>query len=133
MVLTFRYRLKDGNQRVQLKKLAGQVNLVWNASNEVIRENWRRSRKYTTKADLNAITRGASKEMDLNSQTIQAVSYEVLLRTQKAQKRIRFRTGRRNLGWMPFNGQTVKYCGDSISYNGFKFRLSGSIPAQKPS
>jgi hypothetical protein len=103
MVLTYRYRLKDGNQRDQLKKLSGQVNLVWNVSNEVIRENWRRSRKYTTKADLNAITRGASKEMDLNSQTIQAVSYEVLLRTQKAQKRIRFRTGRKNLGWIPFN------------------------------
>ncbi len=123
MVLTYRYRLKDGKHREQLKKLSGQVNLVWNVSNEVIRENWRRSRKYTTKADLNAITRGASKEMDLNSQTIQAVSYEVLLRTQKAQKRIRFRTGRKNLGWVPFNGQTVKYCGDYITYNGFKFRL----------
>ena len=101
MVLTYRYRLKDGNQRYQLKKLAGQVNLVWNVSNEVIRENWRRSRKYTTKAYFNVITRGASKEMLLNSQTIQAVSYEVLLRTQKAQKRIRFRTGRKNLGWVP--------------------------------
>jgi hypothetical protein len=44
------------------------VNLVWNVSNEVIRENWRRSRKYTTKADLNVITRGASKEMLLNCQ-----------------------------------------------------------------
>jgi transposase len=123
MVLTYRYRLKDGNQRDHLKKLAGQVNLVWNVSNEVIRENWRRSRKYTTKADLNVITRGSSKEMLLNSQTIQAVSYEVLLRTQKAQKRIRFRTGRKNLGWVPFNGQTVKYCGDYITYNGFKFRF----------
>lgn len=123
MFLTYRYRLKDGNQRNQLKKLAGQVNFVWNFSNEIIRENWRRSRKYTSKNDLHALTKGASKELDINSQTIQAVAYEVLLRTQKAKKRIRFRTGRKNLGWVPFNGQTAKYCGDYITYNGFKLRL----------
>ena len=123
MVLTYRYRLKDSNQRDQLKRLAGQVNFVWNFSNEIIRENWRRSRKYTSKNDLHVLTKGASKELDINSQTIQAVAYECLLRTQKAKKHVRFRTGRKNLGWIPFNGQTVKYCGDYITYNGFKFRL----------
>lgn len=102
MVLTFRYRLKDGNQRDKLKKLAGQVNFVWNFSNEIIRENWRRSRKYTSKNDLHGLTKGASKELDINSQTIQAVAYECLLRTQKAKKNVRFRTGRKNLGWVPF-------------------------------
>lgn len=123
MVLTYRYRLKDSNQRDKLKKLAGQVNFVWNFSNEIIRENWRRSRKYTSKNDLHVLTKGASRELDINSQTIQAVAYECLLRTQKAKKRVRFRTGRKNLGWVPFNGQTVKYCGDYITYNGLKFRL----------
>ena len=61
MVLTYRYRLKDGKQRDQLKKLAVQVNFVWNFSNEIIRDNWRRSRKYTGKNDLHVLTKGASK------------------------------------------------------------------------
>jgi len=47
MILTYRFRLKDQNKRNLLKGFAGQVNLVWNTCNEVIRENWRRSRKYT--------------------------------------------------------------------------------------
>ncbi|HET9238867.1 MAG TPA: transposase [Oligoflexus sp.] len=123
MVLTYRYRLKDGNQRSQLKRLSGQVNFVWNFSNEVMRENWRRSRKYTTRNDLHVLTKGASQELDINSQTIQAVAYECLLRTQKSKKRVRFRTSRKNLGWIPFNGQTVKFCGNFINYNGFKFRF----------
>ena len=123
MVLTFRYRLKDGNQKGRLKTLAGQVNFVWNFANEVIRENWRRSRRYTTKNDLHRLTRGASKELDINSQTIQSVVYECLLRTQKVKKHVRFRSGRKNLGWIPFNGQTVKYCGAYITYNSLKVRL----------
>jgi len=125
MILTYRFRLKDQNKRNLLKGFAGQVNLVWNTCNEAIRENWRRSRKYTNKTDLNAITRGASKEMAINSQTIQAVSYEVLKRTQLCKKRIRFRTAKRckNLGWVPFNGQTVNFHGGYVDYNGFRFRL----------
>jgi len=125
MILTYRFRLKDQNKKNLLKGFAGQVNLVWNTCNDVIRENWRRSRKYTNKADLNAITRGASKAMAINSQTIQAVSYEVLKRTQLCKKRIRFRTAKRgkNLGWVPFNGQTMKFHGGYADYAGERFRL----------
>jgi hypothetical protein len=107
MVFTYRYRLKDGSQKDLLKKLSGQVNFVWNFANEVIRENWRRSRKYTSKNDLHALTKGGSKELDINSQTIQAIAYECLLRTQKAKKHIRFRTGRKNLGWIPSTGRPL--------------------------
>ena len=123
MILTYRFRLKDGNQKPKLKKLSSQVNLVWNFSNEIIRENWRRSRQVTSKNDLHALTKGSSKLLDINSQTIQAVAYECLLRVQKSKKRVRFRTARKNLGWTPFNGQTVKFHGGYIDYNGYRFRL----------
>ena len=105
--------------------MAREVNFVWNVCNEVIRENWRRSRKYTQKSDLNRITKGASVGLSINSQTIQTVSYEILKRTQKAKKHIRYRTrkGGKNLGWVPFQGQTIKFCGDYVLYNGTKFRL----------
>src|SRR3954470_17788353 len=41
MLLTYKFRLKDGTKRKELKALAGNCNFVWNFSNEVIRRRWR--------------------------------------------------------------------------------------------
>jgi len=99
--------------------MASHVNLVWNLSNEYIRKRWKESRFYTSKSDLHEITKSSSKELTINSQTIQAVAYEVLLRIQKAKKPIKFRH-RKKLGFIPFNGQTFKLFKGYLSYNGFK-------------
>jgi putative transposase len=123
MHLAYKFRLKDGIHRKQLKLLAGRVNFVWNFSNEVIRRRWQTSRFFTSKNDLHALTKGSSKLLDINSQTVQAVAYECLLRVQKTKKRVRFRTARKNLGWVPFNGQTCAFHSVYIDYNGFRFRL----------
>lgn len=123
MYLTYKFRLKDGTKRDQLKRLAGNVNFVWNFSNDVIRRRWAESRMWTSKTDLQLLTKGSSKELEINSQTVQTVAHECLLRVQKAKKRIRFRTGKKNLGWVPFNGQTVKFHGGYVDYNGYRFRL----------
>lgn len=123
MLLTYKFRLKDGIKRKELKGLAGNCNYVWNFSNEVIRRRWKESRFYTSKNDLHVLTKGSSKLLEINSQTIQAVAYECLLRVQKTKKSVRFRSGKKNLGWVPFNGQTVKFHGGYIDYNGYRFRL----------
>ena len=123
MILTYKFRLKDGTKRRELKTLAGNVNFVWNYSNEIIRRRWQQSRFYTRKNDLHVLTKGSSKLLEINSQTVQAVAYECLLRVQKAKKSVRFRTGKKNLGWVPFNGQTVKFHCGYIDYNGYRFRL----------
>lgn len=123
MLLTYRFRLKDGTKRKELKALAGNVNFVWNFCNEVIRRRWRESRFYTSKSDLQVLVKGSSKLLEINSQSIQAVAHECLLRVQKTKKQVRFRTGKKNLGWVPFNGQTVKFHGGYIDYNGFRWRL----------
>ena len=34
MMLTYKYRVKDGTKKVLLKKLSGNVNFVWNYANE---------------------------------------------------------------------------------------------------
>ena len=132
-ILTYRFRLKEGNKVKALKTLAGEVNFVWNFSNYVIREKWKRSRAYTDKNELHALTKSSSKELNINSQTVQAAAYEVLLRTKKCKKKIRFRTakGGKNLGWVPFNGQTIKFHGGYIDYNGFRFRLWQHRPLPK--
>ena len=120
MILTYRYRLKDGGSKVnRLRAMSSHVNLVWNLSNEYIRKRWKESRFYTTKSHLHEITKGSSKEILINSQTIQATAYEVLLRVQKTKKKVRFRSRKKNLGFIPFNGQTFKLYKGYLNYNGF--------------
>jgi IS605 OrfB family transposase len=121
--MTYKFRLKDSGKRDRLKALAFQVNLVWNYSNEIIRKRWKESRFHTNRPDLNPLIAGTSKELDINSQTVQAVAYECLLRTQKAKKNVRWRSSKNGLGWVPFNGQTFKFHGGYCEYNGLKFRL----------
>jgi transposase len=124
-ILTYKFRLKDGTTSKKLKGMAGAVNFVWNFSNDILRTNWKKSRKYTNKNELHALTKGSSKELPINSQTVQATYEELLLRTKQFKKQLRFRTakGGKNLGWVPFKGQTIDFCGDYIYYDGNKFRL----------
>ena len=125
MISTYKFRLKDGNTAKKLKSMAGAVNFVWNYTAEIYRSNWKKSRKYTNKYDLGPLTKGASKELPINSQTIQAITQEFATRTKQFKTQLRFRTakGVKNLGWVPFNGQTIDFCGDFINYDGNKFRL----------
>ena len=123
-ILTYKFRLKDGNTAKKLKAMAGAVNFVWNYSNGIMRSNWKRA-KYTNKNELHALTKGSSKELPINSQTIQATYEELLVRSKQFKKQLRFRTakGGKNLGWVPFKGQTVDFCGAYINYDKQKFRL----------
>lgn len=127
---TYKYRIKDSTTQKKLTFLAKEVNFVWNVCNEQIRKRWKESRRITTKVELNKITRGASKFLSINQQTIQAVSYELETRTRKNKKFIKFR-GKKSLGWIPFNGQTIKICGDLVNYNKciFKFWKSRDFPS----
>jgi putative transposase len=124
-ILTYKFRLKDGNTAKKLKSMAGAVNFVWNFSNDVMRTKWKKSRTYTNKNELHALTKGATKELPINSQTIQATYEELLVRSKQFKKQLRFRTakGGKNLGWVPFKGQTVDFCGGYIVYDKQKFRL----------
>jgi len=123
MTYKYKFRLKDSGTKERLKALAYEVNLVWNYSNEIIRKRWKESRFYTNRSDLNHLMAGASKDLDINSQTVQAVAYECLLRTKKAKKNVRWRSSKKGLGWVPFNGQTFKFHGGYCEYNWLKLRL----------
>jgi len=122
-ILTYKFRLKDSGTGRKLKALSYEVNLVWNYTNEIIRKRWKESRFYTNRSDLNPLLAGASSVLNINSQTVQAVAYECLLRTKKAKKHVRWRSKKKSLGWLPFNGQTFKFHGGYCDYNGLKLRL----------
>ena len=119
--MTYKYRIKDSSIKKVLVSMSNEVNLVWNFCNEVIRRRWKESRFFTYESTLNSLTKGSSKELNINSQTIQA-TFQELLKQVKKRKVVRFRSRKRKLGWVPFNGQTFKFLGNYSTYNGIKIR-----------
>jgi transposase len=121
-VLTYQYRIKDSTVKKTLISMAASVNFVWNFSNDIVRRRWKESRFFTYDSTLNLLTKGSSKELPINSQTIQATFQELLKQVKKNKKQIRFRSRKNKLGWIPFNGQTFKFLGNYSIYNGHKIR-----------
>jgi len=106
--------------------MAGQVNFVWNYCNETSAHAYQRNKQFLTNVELDALTKGTSKLLNINSQTIQAITKEHYnRRKQYKRSKLRWRS-RRSLGWIPFKGQTVKVIGDTIVYNKQSFRFWNS-------
>lgn len=131
-MLTYKYRIKDSNKIKVLKQMASDTNFLWNHVNSFIRKRWKESRKYTSEFETNKVVVGASGVLSINQQTCQAVAHECALKTKKAKKSVRFRSAKkgRNLGWVPFNGQTFKFKDDVATYNKqtFKVWYSRALP-----
>jgi putative transposase len=98
----FKLRLRDKHAR-ELRRQARAVNFVWNYCNETQQKAARARRKWLTAVDLQRLTAGASKELDLHAHTIQKVCQQYdRSRRQHKKAWLRFR-GRKSLGWVPFN------------------------------
>ena len=132
-ILTYHYRIKDNTVRKVLIAMSSHVNFVWNFTCDVTKKLWSESRKYTDLTLLSSLTRGSSRELMINSQTIQATSEEVISKTKQFKKQIRKRSRKRKLGWVPFKGQTFKFLGNYSTYNGFKIRYWYHRPLPKGS
>lgn len=122
-MLTYSYRIKDGNTSDKLNKLAKAVNFVWNYCNETSFFAIKNRSKFLSKYDFRPLTKGASKDLPINSQTIQAVSDEYVTRRKQFKKiKLKWR-GKKSLGWVPFNGQTIKIDNDCVVYDGLTIRF----------
>ena len=124
---TFSYRIKDARVVKPLSALAFGVNQVWNHCCAAGHHTVRHSQKWLSKAQLYASTKGSSKELGVNSQTVQAV-VEAFCDKRKAARRpfLRWRKSggvRRSLGWVPFKNQTVTIEGSKVTYGGKTFYL----------
>jgi transposase len=115
MYLTYRFRLKDRRLK-ELKRQAGAVNFVWNYCNEVMRRRWKESRKYTNESDLHKLTKGAGKELGIYSQTVGEVYNEICSKVRQFKKPLRWRSGKKNLGWIPLCNQSIKIDKDRIIF-----------------
>lgn len=131
VIRTFSFRIKDSTAKKTLCRMCRDVNFVWNYCNQTSAHAYQRNKQFLTYHDLHALTKGASKLLSINSQTIQAIAKEhYTRRKQHKRSKLRWRSRRRSLGWVPFNGQTARVYEDKITYNKqtFRFWKSRELP-----
>ena len=82
---TLKLRIKDKHSKV-LNQLASAVNFVWNYVNDLCFKHLQRTGNFFSAFDIAKYTAGASKELNLHSQTIQAITEELVLRRKQFKK-----------------------------------------------
>jgi putative transposase len=126
MLLTYRYRVKSLNGL--LNSQARAVNYVWNYCNDVQKQALKWSKKWPSGFDLNKLTTGSSKELNLHSGTVNAVCEQYAKsRSQKKRPYLKYR-GKKTLAWVPLKGRELKREGDAFRFAGNTFRVFHSRP-----
>ena len=133
---TLKLRIKDKHSRM-LNQLASAVNFVWNYVNDLCFKHLQRTGKFFSAFDIAKYTAGASKELNLHSQTIQAITEELVLRRKQFKKaKLKWRvsnphSSKRSLGWIPFKKTAIKYQHGQIKYGNHWFSLWDSYGLNK--
>jgi putative transposase len=128
-VITYKYRIKESTSGTHLRKMAGAIHYVWNYCNEVSLLAFRRDKTFLSAYDLHTLTAGTSKDLRLSADTIQQVGTEyVTRRKQWKQIKLKWRSHKRSLGWIPFKAAYIILQGDTVTYCGHRFHLWLSRP-----
>src|SRR5215471_12615436 len=129
--LTFSYRIKDQTSRTHLLKMASAINYVWNYCQEVSLLAYRRDKTFLSAYDLHKLTAGTSKDLRLSADTIQQVCTEYVTRRRQFKKiKLKWRSTKRSLGWIPFKAAYIKRQDHTVTYCGHRFRLWLSRPVE---
>lgn len=129
MKTIYRYRVKN-KHCARLNRMARAVNYVWCYCNDAQKHSLKWKNKFLSGFDLNKLTSGSSKILDLHSGTINAICEQYAKsRNQRKKPFLKYR-GKKSLGWIPFKGRDIKttkngFCFYSIDYSVF---LSRPIP-----
>lgn len=122
MQLTYKFRLRDTADS-ELRRQARAVNIVWNYCNERQREAVSKGRKWLNKFDLQKLTAGASKEIDIHAHTIQRVCAQYAdSRFLHKKPWLRWRSNKKSLGWVPFNKGHVAYKDGAFWFRGRPYK-----------
>lgn len=121
MQLTYKFRLRDTTDS-ELRRQARAVNFVWNFCNDTQKSALLWNKRWPTGYDLQKLTAGASKELDIHAHTIQQVcqQYE-RSRKQHRKASLRYR-GKKSLGWVPFNKGHITYRKGAFWFRGREYR-----------
>ncbi|MDE0005140.1 MAG: transposase [Rhodospirillaceae bacterium] len=144
--LTVRCRVADRHTRA-LRRMARQVNQVWNYCNETSYRAITRDGRWLHHFDfMRDPLRGTSRVMredwpgsvHIPQTTVSEVAKEYCTRRDRARRTfLRWRGSVRHranysLGWVPFHGQTVRYAPGRVRFAGAWFRLRGSGRLNEP-
>ena len=125
---TLKLRIKDKHCEV-LDQLASEVNFVWNYVNDLSFKHLKRKGEFLTAYDIAKYTKGTSKECGLHSQTIQAITEELVIRRKQFKKtKLKWRvsnkkSARRSLGWIPLKKVAIKYADGYVQYGKHQFKV----------
>jgi IS605 OrfB family transposase len=132
MLLTYRYRVKDGTTAKHLAAMARSVNTVWNYCGDIQNASRRLNRRWPSGFDLIGLTNGCTKELGLHSDTVQAVCKQFAISRDKARRKPRWRASKgpkRSLGWIPFQcSRPIKVDADAVIFLKRRYRLWLSRP-----
>lgn len=121
-MITYRFKIK--NPPGILRKMAMDVNFVWNYCNDVSMQYLDKQGKWLSGYDLQALTRGCAEELSIHSQTIQMVGHNYSARRKFVKKRaLSWRSRKRSLGWIPLNIQSFKIENDTIIHQRRKLKF----------
>jgi len=124
MIITYNFRIKDSTTRKRLNLLASAVNFTWNYCNDTSFNAIRNFSKFLSEFDLNNLMAGSSKELPLHSQTFQSISKEYVARRKQSKKRkLRWRSYKKSLGWIPFKVSGIKLQGSEVVYGKTRFKF----------
>jgi transposase len=130
-MLTYRYRIKDATKGKHLQRLAWAVNTVWNFCNEVSMLALRRDKRFLTALNLINLTAGASSELGLHSDTVAEICRAYVAGRQANRKRrLKWRSRKHSLGWVPFKLRFLKLDSDSLTYLKRRYRFWASRPIE---
>jgi len=118
VILTYSLRVRD-RHTAELSRQARVVNLVWNYCNATQRKAAKERRRWLSDIDLNVLTAGTSKELNVSAKAIQQVAKQYV-RSRKQHRRawLRFRSHRKSLGWIPFPNQAIQLNHGKVRFNG---------------
>jgi IS605 OrfB family transposase len=130
MIKTLTVRIKDKHAAL-LRKMAAQVNTVFNFVNETSARAIRERRQWLSGYDLQKFTKGFSQcdGVAINAGTVETVCAEYAARRRQFKKtRLNWRVSNPNsakysLGWVPFRSGSVVYRGGQVRYAGHLFSL----------
>lgn len=120
MQLTYRFRLRDVCDS-ELRRQSRAVNYVWNFCRDTQKHALKWNKRWPSGYDLQKLTAGSSKELDLHAHTIQRVCQRYAdSRNQHRKPLLRWR-GKKSLGWVPFNQGHVRFDRDAFVFRGRRY------------
>lgn len=125
MILTYRYRIKHTRGvRRELSRQAKAVNVVWNFCGETQQAATRWNKRWPSGFELIGLTHGVSRELQLHSDTVQAVCKQFAISRDNGRRRPHWRGRKRSLGWIPFQAaRAIRLQGTAVIFLKRQYRL----------